>query len=536
MRVLARIAFALMLTSGSAQASPIWSNYAGDAQHDALSSVASQSLDRILWQVSVDQSPQYSGNDLLIHYGSPLVTQANTVIVPVKTGASGGFEVQARSAADGSLKWSQTTDYILPPHNWTPSFSPALTPTGRLYLPGAGGTVYFRDNPDSPTGASGQISFFGNANYTANTAALNNSVYIDTPITSDNAGNIYFGYKVTGGNPLGLQSGIARISAAGVGTYVSATAASGDAGLGQVAMNAAPALSADGSTVYVAVNSGNFGRGALVALNSSTLATTAVRALKDPLTGQDSVVPDDGTASPMVAPDGRVYYGVLESPFHTSKGWLLSFNGDLTVSSDRPAGGFGWDDTPSVVPTSMVPSYSGTASYLLMSKYNNYVETGGDGVNKVAILDPTASTIDPRSGATVMKIVESIAGPTPDLNFFPTYLNAVREWCINTAVVDPYTDSVLVNSEDGKLYRWNLGTNTLSQEIVLTPGVGEAYTPTIIGGNGTVYAINNATLFAVGADSIPEPSGLAVFGLAVLGLWRAKRSAKPLHSSAPAWH
>ena len=455
--------------------------------------------------------------------------------MPVKTGANGGFEVQARSGVDGSLKWSQNTDYILPPHRWTPSFSPALTPTGRLYLPGAGGTVYFRDNPDSPSGASGQTSFFGDANYAANAAALNSSVYISTPITSDAAGNIYFGYKVTGSNPLGLQSGIARISASGVGTYVTATAASGDAGLGQVAMNAAPALSNDGSTVYIAVNSGNFGRGDLVALNATTLATTAVRPLKDPLTGQDSLIPDDGTASPMVAPDGRVYFGVLESPFHTSKGWLLSFDANLTASSDHPVGGFGWDDTPSIVPTGMVPSYTGNASYLLMSKYNNYVETGGDGVNKLAILDPTATAIDPRTGATVMNIVESIAGPTPDSNFFPNFPNAVREWCINTAVVDPYTDSVLVNNEDGKLYRWNLATNTLSQEIVLTAGIGEAYTPTLIGPDGTVYAINNATLYAVGGDSIPEPSALAMFGLAATGLWWTRRRAEPLHRRFLAW-
>jgi hypothetical protein len=33
---------------------------------------------------------------------------------------------------------------------------------------------------------------------------------------------------------------------------------------------------------------------------------------------------------------------------------------------------------------------------------------------------------------------------------------------------------------------------------VLTPGIGEAYTPTLVGPDGTVYAINDATLFAVG--------------------------------------
>ena len=81
--VFAGMALAAALSGAPAQASPVWSGYAGDPQHDALSSVASQSLDRILWQTPVDQAPQFSGNDLLIHYGSPLVTQADTVIVPV---------------------------------------------------------------------------------------------------------------------------------------------------------------------------------------------------------------------------------------------------------------------------------------------------------------------------------------------------------------------------------------------------------------------------------------------------------------------
>src|SRR6185369_3313132 len=96
--------------------------------------------------------------------------------------------------------------------------------------------------------------------------------------------------------------------------------------------------------------------------------------------------------------------------------------------------------------------------------------------------------------------------------------NAVREWCINTAVVDPQTGSVLANSEDGKLYRWNLSSNTFTQQITLTPGIGEAYTPTIIGADGKVYAINNATLFAVGKNhppvADPQSVGLNEDGIA----------------------
>src|SRR5689334_13115480 len=104
--------------AANGSASVAWSNYAHDSQHTALSETPSRSLKQILWQTPVDLQPQYSGDELLIHYGSPLVTAGNTVLLPVKTGASGGFRVEGRLATDGSLLWSQTSDYILPPHNW----------------------------------------------------------------------------------------------------------------------------------------------------------------------------------------------------------------------------------------------------------------------------------------------------------------------------------------------------------------------------------------------------------------------------------
>src|SRR5262249_18271374 len=99
----------LLFTASSslfrADAQIIWSGYAGNAQHTALSTIGSQMLNQIVWQTPVDLNPQYSGDDLLIHYGSPLVTQANTVLVPVKTGANNGFRVEARNGANGSLLW-----------------------------------------------------------------------------------------------------------------------------------------------------------------------------------------------------------------------------------------------------------------------------------------------------------------------------------------------------------------------------------------------------------------------------------------------
>ena len=68
----------------------------------------------------------------------------------------------------------------------------------------------------------------------------------------------------------------------------------------------------------------------------------------------------------------------------------------------------------------------------------------------------------------------------------------------NHPVTPAATRSVLCNSEDGTCYRWNLVTNTLDQAVPLAPPTGEAYTPTVIGPDGTVYVINNAVLNAVG--------------------------------------
>ena len=58
-------------------------------------------------------------------------------------------------------------------------------------------------------------------------------------------------------------------------TFVSVSAAAGSASLTQVNTNCTPAISNDGSTLYIAVNSGNDfgGPSDLLALNTITLAT-----------------------------------------------------------------------------------------------------------------------------------------------------------------------------------------------------------------------------------------------------------------------
>lgn len=501
-------AFALL---GAASARAGWETFAGNPQHTSLSPVASQPLQFIRWSMPIDLAPP-SGS-ILIHYGSPLVTPGNTVIVPIRIGGTDGYRVEARRARDGSVLWSADTEYILPPHNWTPSYSPTLTASNRLYFAGAGGTVYFRDAVDTVGPAAiGQVAFYGLSNYLAAANSFNATVFIDSPITADASGTIYFGFRTSSSAPLGLQSGIARIDADGNGSWVSAVAASGgDPNITRVPHQAAPALSNDEHTLYVVVASnGTSTNHYLVGLDPTSLAlkesSPGVKmrvALKDPRDGavNDANVIDDSSASPMVGPDGDVYYGVVGNPF-TARGWMLHFSADLTQT--KTPGGFGWDSTASIVPTSAVPSYSGASAYLIFTKYNNYAGIdGGDGVNKMAVLDPNDTMVEPHAsshGLLVMKEILTIAGVTPDPEFLGQFPNAVREWCINSAAVDPFTKSVLANSEDGKLYRWDLTTNSFAPPITLSPGIGEAYTPTVIGPDGTVYAINWAILNAVGTQ------------------------------------
>ena len=323
--------FALALSLGSAQESSVtppaqkgWPGHARDAQHTSVSSVASQPLATIHWQTPVDLQPPTG--EIFIHYGSPLVTPAGTVIVPVKTRGN-SFRIEAHNQATGALLWRMATDYQAPAASFLPSFSPVLA-NNKLYMPGAGGTVLVRDNPDQATGKTGRLVFYGAGNFNSNPQLYKANVQVNTPITADSVGNLYFGFVVLGPTPIGLQSGLARISATGQGSFVAAPTVAGDPQITKVDMSCAPALSHDEKTVYVGVNSFDFGFGYLLALNSQTLQTIKAVRLKDPSSGFDATIPDESSASPTVGPDGDVYFGVLENPFplHNDRGWLLHFS------------------------------------------------------------------------------------------------------------------------------------------------------------------------------------------------------------------
>ena len=479
-------------------AQPAWTGFAADAQHTGVAAASPQPLVGIHWQARVDHHPQYAGGEgPFAHYGSPMITSTNTVVVPTRIGARKGFELRAYDGRNGRRTWRLPTDYTLPlgvSLQFPPPLPATLVDNRHVAVAAAGGTLLIRSGVDHATGRVTRVAFYGLRHWRAHRAAYRSAVQITTPLTTGPDGSLYFGFSAAHHAPGHLRSGIARISPSGHGSWVAARHLAGTRHSSRVALSCAPALSPDGSTGYVAVVSAS--RSRLVGFDTATLAPKYRHGLVDPQTGAPAPVLDVSSATPTVGPDGDVFYGVLGNPIeqHDDRGWLLHFDGHLRTL--ETPGSFGWDQTVSVVPASSVPSYAGGSSYLLVSKYNNYLRGPlGDGRNRLALLDPHAAQTDRYSSVEVMAEVRTVLSPRHPPN---TPSGTRYEWCINAIAVDPVTGSAIANNEDGRLYRWDLDTGQLTDQLRLNGPRGQAYTSTVIGPDGTAYAIQNATLYAVG--------------------------------------
>src|SRR5262249_16260797 len=141
-----------------------------------------------------------------------------------------------------------------------------------LFVPDVAGGILVRANPDQAHGKIRHLYFYGLENYLADPGVYQQRVKINTPLTADAEGNLYFAFQVIAITPIGLRSGLARISRDGTGTWISAQSISGDDPfVSKISTSCAPALSSDGRIVYVATGTFDFGFGYLVALDSRTL-------------------------------------------------------------------------------------------------------------------------------------------------------------------------------------------------------------------------------------------------------------------------
>src|SRR5580692_11887455 len=90
------------------------SSFAGNAQHTATYSATAQNLNAVHWTTAID----LNNTGGFAHYGAPILTPANTIFVPVKTGATSGFKINAFNGGTGAALYSLTTDYISPSSQW----------------------------------------------------------------------------------------------------------------------------------------------------------------------------------------------------------------------------------------------------------------------------------------------------------------------------------------------------------------------------------------------------------------------------------
>jgi hypothetical protein len=184
---------------------------------------------------------------------------------------------------------------------------------------------------------------------------------------------------------------------------------------------------------------------------------------------------DDSSSSPLVAPDGSVFYGAY-TRYNYAQGHLMHFSATGTYLS---AYRFGWDITPAIFPRA--------TGYSIITKENHY--PAGSYCDDSSHCPSVRRATDP-SGYFVTRLDESLAVEWQVRN--PNNF----EWCVNGPAID--RDGVsYVNAEDGFLYA--IGPDgKIRQSIMLTDALGQAYTPVAIDDSGRVYAEKAGMLFVTG--------------------------------------
>jgi PQQ-like domain len=511
--------------------------------------------------VNQEKAPENGDGDLLVHYQTPLV-DGNDVYMEFKSGTytsittweSQTWNEKKLSWVNGQLvtQWSFQSDWKPVPFGspvWEPVFHAVLA-GGAVYVPGGGGTVY---KLDKATGAV--LAHFSPLDGDATT-------FVCGPLSADSAGNVYYNaIKFNNSNAWGkdvVSSWLVKISAGGTTSSAqfkdiavgelgpndpcevgfstpppwppspTAVAPTINCGTIRPGINVAPAIGPDGTIYTIGRNHFVTRYGYLIAVNPnltpkwtasmhgilndgcnvqippngtpggcSVGATTGVAPDTNSL--PSGRILDDSTSSPVVAPDGTIFYGSY-TRYNYAQGHMLRFSSTGQFLNSYI---FGWDDTPAI------RSHGGT--YSIVTKDNHY---GGLGsyCNDDAVCPPDRNASNP--GYPEQYFVTSLS---PTLNVEWQYQNTNTlsctrqpngtvtcvsdhpsgfEWCVNAPAIDS-NGITYANSEDGNLFAIN-PNGTLKQKIFQQLAIGAAYTPASIGSDGKLYSQNDGHLYVVG--------------------------------------
>ena len=491
----------LMLVAWSAihavgiDANPIWPQWARTALHTSSLQIVGQNpqakLANITYDPFVAQEKAEAGGDLLAHYQVPLV-DGPLVFMEAKTGTyvscdppgSGQpypcgpdawnkeiWNEQAFVWHNGVLTkfWNFQTDWKPEPNTdqggqnedglfgWEPVFHAALW-KGFVFVPGAGGTIY---QLNEWTGALvNQLKPFG--------GTIDPNTFVSGPLTFDAQGNLYYNaIALDPTNPWSVDvrgAWLVKIQPNGNIQTVSysklAPASCKGCGSQRAGVNSAPAVSADGKTIFSGSVAHFYPLDAyMLAINSDLTPKWATSLTVDNGSIQGAIS-DLSSATPVALPDGNTLYGVVS--LDSDRGHMLKFSATGQFLSQFD---FGWDDTPAIF------THGGT--YSVITKDNYYDSNGPYYITQISA---DLNTIEWQYQSTT--------------NY---------EWCVNAPAVDK-NGNVYADSEDGNLYVIKQG-GTLRGSMFLQSAVGAAYTPVSLGADGRIYTENDGNLFAVGAKA-----------------------------------
>ncbi len=434
---------------------------------------------------------------------------------------------------------------------WEPVFHAVLV-GDFIYVPTAAGTVAKVNTSNGTVAAS--INPFG--------TPKDKNIFVAGPLSADKNGNVYYNaIKLSNDKPWDdnvVDSWLVKIAPNNTATKVSfatitpgAPAATDPCQVGfstaqlpwppspdavtttvpcgsqRPGLNVAPAIASDG-TIYtisrahfvtrynylIAVNSNltpkwtaslrgrlNDGCGVLLPIGGPGGCRAGAHLGVDPEINEAGPgrVLEDGSSSPIVAPDGSIIYGTY-TRYNWAQGHLMKFS---SSGQFQGAYEFGWDITPGI--------YSHDGTYSIVTKDNHYGEVGSYcSVEAFCPSDRTATHPTYPEEYFITQLNSSMGvewkfkntntlACTRDANGNVTCVNDHPhgfEWCVNAMVTDN-SGVVYANSEDGNIYAINQG-GTLKQKLFQQLAVGAAYTPASVARDGKIYSQNAGHLFVVG--------------------------------------